>query len=217
MDKEGKSINDKEKKPNNKTEKDYNNSQKNSDSDYLYAKWMLSEIKEQYAVENERENRISTKASTFITVIVAIIALYIPLVPFDKLVDFFEMESYSLSGKVMAIIMLVFLGVGLITLMFSFIYFLRAYKVKGYNRVSVDNLYNIACETRNKTDKTESRIAQGITEHYHKILRGDSDTDGNMKINTYSAQNVKIGIILTVIGFAIISIATITLRIVVVL
>lgn len=52
---------------------------KNQDPRYPYAGKMLEEIKNEYVIENERENKIATKASAFITVVVAIITLYCEL------------------------------------------------------------------------------------------------------------------------------------------
>lgn len=196
-----------------------NGFQQNSDqeeSKYPFAEWMLGEIKEQYAIENERENKINTKAGAFITVIVAVIALYIPLIPFDRLKVFMQLASTSDVERSITVLFLVILGLGMMILMMAFYYFLRAYGIKGYQRVQVDDLLSLANETGEKNNYSRDQVAQGLTAHYHKILRGTLDMDGNMKINTNSADSVLYGIIWTVVGFIIVSIATIALRIIVI-
>ena len=194
-------------------------SQKNDSAysvNYPYSEWMLEEIKGEYAVENERENLIGTKASAFITVIVAIIALYIPLIPFDKLKAFLGANTTLNYEKTLTIIFLIVLGAGLVSLLTAFIFLLKAYGVKGYNRVKIDDLLTLSGEMGGENSSRRSQIAQGITAHYHKILRGTVDQEGNMKINSDSADFVSKGIEWTVVGFVILSVATIALRVIVV-
>ncbi len=189
----------------------------NTSSNYPYAEWMLEEIKKQYDVENERENKIGTKASTFITVIMAIITLYIPMIPFEGLKKFLGASTITIIDKTLTVIFIIVLVCGVILLTVAFVFLVKAYGVKGYKRVNVDDLLRIANSNREHDNKYKSQIAQGIVAHYHKILRGSLDEAGNMKINSDSADSVAIGIMLTVIGFVLLSVATIMLRIVVVI
>lgn len=196
--------------------KNIQNEKINTSDQYPYSQWMLDEIKGEYIVENERENKISTKASAFITVIVAVITLYIPLIPFDKLRPFFEKAALSQSEKSLAIIFIIVLGTGLFSLTIAFLFLLKAYGVKGYNRVRIDNLLTIANEIGTENEIRKSLLAKEIASHYHEILRGTVDQDGNMKINSTSAEALSIAIVWTVVGFVILSIATIALRIIIV-
>ncbi len=183
---------------------------------YPYSEKILSEIKDVYAVENDREVKIATKASAFITITVAIIALYIPIIPFEKLVLFFASKSVNSVSKGLSILFLVILFIGLCFLGIAFYNFIKAYSVKGYNTVDVDDLLRIASRTE-PTNTADSAVYQGIAAHYHKILRGTNDTLGNIKINSDNSEKNQVGIICIVIGFAIISLATIALRIIVVI
>ena len=116
----------------------------NTAPNYPYAKWMLEEIKSEYVVENERENKIGTKASAFITVIVAIITLYIPMIPFDDFLKFWNTTTTTSVDKTLTVIFIIVMSVGLLLLMVAFVFFIKAYGVKGYKRVQVDDLLNIA-------------------------------------------------------------------------
>lgn len=180
---------------------------------YPYAENLVAQFKDEYAAENERENKISTKSSAFITVIVAIVTLYIPLAPFEKMRSFFASENSNCFEKVLVIVSLIAFGIGFVFLMIAFGYFIKAYGVQGTNRVNVDDLLKLASKTDEKDDKKRSQIYQGIAAHYHTILRGTLDIKGNMKINTENAERNKKGIMWTIIGFVAISIATIMLRI----
>lgn len=181
--------------------------------EYPNAKIAFEEIKSEYGMENERENKIASKASAFITVIIAVVALFIPLVPFDGLKNYFA-NIQNTEEKWIVITSLFLLVGGLAVLMVAFGFFIKAYSVKGYNRVNVDDLIQIASQQENVDP--ESHIYQGLVAHYHKALRGTADRIGNMTINTDSASSNRSGIVLTVIGFAIISVSTIVLRILVV-
>lgn len=181
--------------------------------EYPNAKIAFEEIKSEYEMENERENKIASKSSAFITVIIAVVALFIPLVPFDRLKNFFS-NIQNTEEKWIVIVSLFLLVGGLAVLMVAFGFFIKAYSVKGYNRVEVDDLMQIANQQENADP--ESQIYQGLVAHYHKTLRGTMDKAGNMKINTESASSNRSGIVLTVVGFAIISVSTIALRILVV-
>lgn len=192
------------------------NSTGTSQIDYPYSEKMLSEIKDVYAVENEREIKIATKASAFITVTVAIIALYIPIIPFEKFVFFFASKCVNSVSKGLSILFLIILFIGLFFLGIAFYNFIKAYSVKGYNTVDVDDLLKIASKTE-PSNTTDSAVYQGIAAHYHKILRGTNDVVGNIKINSDNSEKNQVGIICIVIGFAIISLATIALRIIVVI
>lgn len=184
---------------------------------YPYAEWMLEEIKKEYFVENERENKIGTKASTFITVIVAIITLYIPILPLENLQKFWNAAPTTSTDKILMVIFIIVMSMGLLLLLVAFGFFVIAYRVKGYKRVNVDDLLDIANSIGKYDAKIRSQIAQSMVAHYHKILRGTLDEKGNMKTNSDSSKNVAIGIMLTVIGFVLLSVATMALRIIVII
>lgn len=185
----------------------------NQDPRYPYAGKMHEEIKNEYIIENERENKIATKASAFITVVVAIITLYIPLVPFDNMIKYFQAE-HSCVEMCLTILFLLLLVAGLILLMIAFGFFIKAYGVKGHNRVETNDLLTIA--NQNEQTKMEDQVSRDLVVHYHKILCGFDGKAGNMDINTKSAEANQRGITFTVIGFVILSIATIALRIMII-
>ena len=49
---------------------------------------MLTTIRQEYETENDRKKTLDTKASTFITVNIALLTIFIPLIPFMKLQSF---------------------------------------------------------------------------------------------------------------------------------
>lgn len=86
---------------------------------YPFADEMLTTIRQEYETENDRKKTLDTKASTFITVNIALLTIFIPLIPFMKLQSFFD-ESSGIEKSV-AIIGLIMLGVSIVLLLASFV------------------------------------------------------------------------------------------------
>ena len=172
---------------------------------------LLTTIRQEYETENDRKKTLDTKASTFITVNIALLTIFIPLIPFMKLQSFFD-ESSGIEKSV-AIIGLIMLGVSIVLLLASFVILVYAAGISGYRRVQLDSILNLSS---NEEQRDVSCVKQTLVAHYHQILRGTIDDEGNYKINTGRADKIQLGIILMVIGYVVLFISTIVLRITVV-
>ena len=178
---------------------------------YPFADEMLTTIRQEYETENDRKKTLDTKASTFITVNIALLTIFIPLIPFMELQSFFG-ESSGIERSV-AIIGLIMLGVSIVLLLASFVILVYAAGISEYRRVQLDSILNLSS---NEEQRDVSCVKQTLVAHYHQILRGTIDDEGNYKINTGRADKIQLGIILMVIGYVILFISTIVLRITVV-
>lgn len=178
---------------------------------YPFADEMLTTIRQEYETENDRKKTLDTKACTFITVNIALLTIFIPLIPFMNLQSFFS-ESSGIA-KTVTIIGLIMLGISIFLLLVSFIILVYAAGISGYGRVQLDSILNLSA---NEEQRDISCVKQTLVAHYYQILRGTIDDKGNYKINTSRAEKIQIGIILTVIGYVGLFISTIILRITVV-
>ncbi len=178
---------------------------------YPLADEMLTTIRQEYEIENDRKKTLDTKACTFITFNIALLTIFIPLIPFMNLQSFFN-ESSGIA-KIVAIIGLIMLGISIFLLLVSFVILVYAAGISGYGRVQLDSILNLS---GNEELRDISCVKQTLVAHYHQILRGTIDDKGNYKINTSRADKIQIGIILTVIGYMGLFISTIILRITVV-
>ncbi len=176
---------------------------------YPNAKTALAEIHIAYEVENERKRTLDGKAGAFMAANIAVLTVYIPLIPFDKMLSFFaEAGRYKV---VAATLILVVLAVGIVFSLAAFKKLADGYSNKRYRYPNVDNLLGVANTIKKYPDgATES----GIVAHYHSILRGTIDEPGNMKLNDERADKIQKGIHRTVAGFCLISFATIAIRII---
>lgn len=188
-----------------------NKKNKGNEEKYPFADQMLITIRHEYEVENERKQILDTKASTFITVNIALLTIFIPLIPFSSIQKFFI--SAGITERTISVIALICLSISIILLIVSFVVLVYVAGISGYSRVDLDSLKNLSENTENRD---ESCVKKGLVEHYHQILRGTIDVKGNYSINTDRADKIQVGIILTVIGYVGIFISTIALRIIVV-
>lgn len=90
---------------------------------YPAASVMLDVSMDEYAKERERSNILDNKANAFISVIIAVFTLYIPIIPFSKLI-----AAYSQLGKVGAICVTIALCVMVAALILMIIAFTNLYK-----------------------------------------------------------------------------------------
>lgn len=97
---------------------------------YPFADEMLTTIRQEYETENDRKKTLDTKASTFITVNIALLTIFIPLIPFMDLQSFFG-KSTGIE-KTVAIIGLIMLGVSIVFLLVSFVILVYAAGISGY-------------------------------------------------------------------------------------
>lgn len=132
---------------------------------YPFADEMLTTIRQEYEIENDRKKTLDTKASTFITVNIALLTIFIPLIPFMELQSFFD----KLSGveKSVAIIGLIMLGVSIVLLLVSFVILVYVAGISGYRRVQLDDILKLSS---NEEQRDISCVKQTLVAHYHQIL-----------------------------------------------
>jgi hypothetical protein len=178
---------------------------------YPLAEQMLNIIRDEYAVENERKKTIDSKALTFITVNIAMLTVFIPLIPFENIVGF--MKNAEGVFMILSIIGLIGLGISVASLIVSFVILVQVAGISGYARVNMDSILSLSAEQDENENITS--VKQGLVAHYHRILRGTVDEKGNCVINSNRADRMQIGIIFTVVGYVVLFFSTILLRIIV--
>lgn len=176
---------------------------------YPQAKIILEEMRIAYQVENERKRTLDSKASAFITINIAILTIYIPLIPLSQIFSFFRTAEWYM--KSLEAVCLIILTVGVFFSMMAFKWLVDGYSNKEYRYFDVDGLLNAANVTEQYRDGV---VENGIIAHYHNILRGTLDELGNMRINNDRAKVIQRGIKDTVKGFCLISFSTMAMRII---
>lgn len=166
------------------------------------AERMLQISMDEYSKERERSNSLDSKTGVFISALNALVALYLPMFPFAKIKTVYT--SGSRGDAVLTTIGLVILLIALVFLVRGFYYLIQSISLKQFQRVNYDNLND-----REVLLQDVDAIDAGLVNHYHTILKG------NVKINDEKAERLANGLKYSVYCFAIFSVATIFIQIVV--
>lgn len=165
---------------------------------YPSASILLDISLNEYAKERERTNTIESKANAFISVIIALFTIYIPIIPFSKLSIAYS--TFNKPGIVCLTITLCVMLSSIMLLIFAFTNLYKAYKIKGYHRVEFSSLNDDSILVQ-----SENNVKRALIEHYNTILTE------NAKINTEKAEAVSAGIKYSIIAFVLLSISAIML------
>lgn len=170
----------------------------NTTPSYPAASVMLEVSMDEYAKERERSNILDNKANAFISVIIAVFTLYIPIIPFSKLI-----AAYSQLGKVGTIcvtIALCIMVAALILMIIAFTNLYKGFKIQPFLRVEFSNL-----KDPNLLKCSENDVKKGLIDHYNTILTSNAD------INSKKADRISVGLRYSIISFVLLSLSTIAL------
>ena len=163
---------------------------------------MLDISKNEYSKERERANILDNKAGILISAIIAMVTLYVPIIPFSII-----KKTYIESNKLSVVMLTINLCVLVLACMSIAIAFYNLYKVisvKPYLRVNFENLNdeNVLCQSK-------ENIELGLLNHFNTILIK------NAEINDEKAKMLVRGLKYSILSFALISISAISLIIIV--
>lgn len=163
---------------------------------------MLEISKDEYAKGRERANNLDNKANIFMSAIVAMVTLYIPIIPFSAI-----KESYIKVNNINIILITIFICIlimALISLVIAFYNLCKAISVKPFQRVNFENLNDEVVLSQNQND-----VERGLIQHYHTILTE------NEKINDEKAKRLMSGLKFGILSFALMGISAISLIIII--
>lgn len=170
----------------------------NVNENYPSASVMLEISMDEYTKERERTNTLDNKANAFISVIIAIFTLYIPIIPFSKLTS-----AYSQFGKMgiaCVTVVLCVIVLSFILMIIAFVHLYKGFKIQPFYRVNFSNLKDVKL-----LHFSENDVKKGLIDHYNTILTGNAD------INTQKANEISIGLRYSIISFILLSLSTIVL------
>lgn len=133
----------------------------------------LSVIQNEYEQEKARTDRIDGKIISLMTIIVALITIYIPIFPFGQLYEFYNKERECLT---MPIVFSLFLLIGIIAIllsMYSLTQLVQAYKAKKYKAIDIIEFNN----NNYLYHKTTYNFELSLIEHYQNIILFNSNVN----------------------------------------
>lgn len=166
--------------------------------DYPSASLMLEISKAEYERERERSNMLDNKASFFLSATIAVLTIFIPIIPFSKLVGFFNSATKVYMSLVIIAICLLFTALVFFLISAKNLY--SAYNVQKFKNINYENLDDDGI-LQTKKNQTE----RGLIKHYNDILVY------NATVNNEKANKIRTGLKYSVLSFSFIFISTILL------
>lgn len=170
---------------------------KNKQIQYPSSSVLLEISKDEYSKERDRSNNFENKSGLFITGIIALLTIYLNLIPFDTIINSFSSSS-NVFTIVFSTICCILQLIALICIIMSFTLFVTILDSKKYMRVDFDNLSN---ESNNMLPPDIMMYA--LVDHYHTILLFNAD------INNKKAESFSKGVKYTLTAFIILLVSTI--------
>lgn len=127
---------------------------------------LLSIMESEYAEESSRTEQLDNKAMSLLTVIIALITVYVPIFPLDKIVDFYSRQHSSL---LIPILFSVFMAMGITALFIAIITsfkLISVYTVKNYQAVNIKHFNSN--EKLGQIQITKFQIE--LIDHYQSII-----------------------------------------------
>lgn len=150
---------------------------------------LLKMAMDEYTKERDRANALDNKASFFMTVIVGVATIFIPIIPFSNLLVFFETVGPCFL-KCFVSIFLVGILIAFIVLSAAFRKFYDAYKLTDYMRPSLLCIV----DSNNHTAQSD-QLERGLSDHYKTVV------DNNVNVNNRKCQSISDGVKFCGIGF----------------
>lgn len=139
---------------------------------------LLSILQNEYEQEKVRADRIDTKAIGLLTIIVALITVYVPIFPFS---DVAKIYLHTKKCAAIPVVFSVFLLMGIIAAilaLYSAYKVIEVYKAKSYQSVNI-----LKFNTNEQMGATQSdRFQLQLIDHYQSLIFE------NAKINTNKAE-----------------------------
>lgn len=118
---------------------------------------------DEYTKERERGGILDNKAIALITVLIALITVYLPIIPFDKIKSIYAADSKN-QLIALGIIVLIFIS-ALIFTGITFLNLMDIVKLKEYKRIEIDKIL------KDENLILESDVyEQALCDHYKKLI-----------------------------------------------
>ncbi len=189
------------------SKKKYKNNQIKKDiqqdkSPFPSANILLTSARDEYTKEIERTQRLDNKASFFMSAIILVATIFMPNIPFEQLICSFQ--NGSCCKKLILALLCIGLIVSFTFLLFAFKRLYESYKLKEFERFNTENI------TDNTYLESEPEVLERtLCLHYVGRIKKNNDE------NNGKAELIGKGLKASAIGFLLLTIFTICLRLVV--
>ena len=177
----------------------YSDKDSNSNVKFKAAYICLPTMIDEYTKERERGSILDNKALALITILLALITVYLPLIPFSKIKKIYNTGKNS-EITLLVTLLFCFIAAIIVTII-SFCILIVIYRLKTYHRVDLQIITN-----KKYLLKNDDIYQQALCEHYKEL------TLHNSSVNDKKAKKLNLAFILTIISFILLLITCIGLK-----
>lgn len=155
---------------------------------------------DEYSKEGDRKNAIENKINSLLTVEVAVLTVFIPIIPFESIKKYlFD----NCKGIIIATtIACVLLSISIFMLMVSFGILMSAVNIQTYSKVDIEEL-----NSDDVLKQDANSVERGLCDHYKTI------TLHNSNINEKKARKYEICLPITISSFVLLAFGTMLLKV----
>lgn len=165
---------------------------------YISSGILFEMAKDEYTKERERANALDNKASFFITVIVAVSTIFVPIIPFGRLISLYQ--KGACTQKCIVSVLLVLIVIAVAFLISAFIKLYGAYRLTDYKRPNLECI-----STEGNHTAPNDQLYKGLCDHYKTVV------DYNIIVNGKKCDTIAEGIKACGIGLFLLIISTVAL------
>lgn len=156
---------------------------------------------DEYTKECDRKTAIENKVISLVTIEIAILTVFMPIIPFNSINKYLFTMSHTIC--IWATVACVFLVLSIIMMGISFGVLMSAVKIQTYEKVNIEQLDDDEILSQNT-----SSVEKGLCDHYKQI------TLSNSRLNDKKEKKYRIGLPLTIVSFWCILFGTILLKLI---
>lgn len=132
---------------------------------------LLTIVESEYSEERSRAERLDNKASALLTVIIALITIYVPIFPFDRFVEFYSKHRPCLTTPIVFSLFVLMAVIAIVIAIISTIKLIDIHKAKNYQAVDI-----VSFNTNEKLAyKDVARYQVELIDHYQSLILANSE------------------------------------------
>ncbi len=155
---------------------------------------------DEYSKECDRKNVIENKINTLLTIEIAILTVFIPIVPFECIKTYLFDNCNDIT--ITATIACVLLGISIVMMAVAFGILMSAVSIQTYSKVDINEL-----DLEDNLKQDANSVEKGICDHYKTI------TLENSNLNDKKANKYQICLPITIVSFFLLALGTILLKV----
>lgn len=179
------------------------NSTEHAEVMYPSSYLLLDSARDEYTKERERSSVLDGKAAHFMTAILLVITVFIPIIPLTDIIPFYVSGAGCVRICIATVIIIVLLvSLGVLVAAFKSLY--DAYKLQSFKRFNSNNL-------------DDEKLHKETPDYISRIMCADykEHIDYNIEQNEKKAKAVTKGLKLCAVGFLLLAGSAMILRIVI--